>query len=817
MKTVTAAIAALLASTSAFAQTAPAGDGTGNPAQQTPVADPAAQEDPADIIVTAQKREQSLQDVSAAVSAIGADRLATAQVANLQDLQTIVPSVNFGSDFNQAKIFIRGVGANTSTTGSSTGVALHVDGVYIARAEAQLTSLFDLERVEVLRGPQGTLYGRNAVGGSVNLITAKPTSTFSGYARLTYGNYNQIFAETAISGPITDWLRARVAVRTENRDGFGTNPVTGRDVDDLKRRMARAQFDVDLGSRASFLLSGEYFRQDDSSGAIHYLRASFPGVARLPPLGIGGYARRPRDLATENQVGTDTETWAVTGTFRWDLTDQIAITNITNYRKFNSSLFQDLDLSAVVSSLATNGQATTNQERRIDSKQFSNELQLNYTGDLGSLVLGAFYFHERQRPIDNVGLAPRNGQLSNIAVLQAAGISLNEAFGLCGYGPGTLANGQLIAPKRVCTRSNLGTRAFAVFGQANIALGRLFGDGLDGLSLKLGGRYSAETASSENPSIVITRNGLGPVLRYTPEQTRRQRTFRDFTPEIGVEWKLNPDLLAYYTYSEGFKAGSGENASGSRTIVDPETIKNHEAGVKATLAPGYTLNIAAYTYTLDGLQLNKTITGGPTGYTTIFQNAASTKAKGIEAEAFLRPAPNLRFSGAVSYTDATFEDYLTLDPLNAANVLTPGAPAYNAVTNPDPTAFGAPGSGNIQLAGNRIRNTPEWAWNLHGEWDVPGGEEYINGKLTAAADVSYKSRIYFTEFEREIESSRSYTMVDGSLSYLTLDKKLKVDLFVKNAFDVFRPSSTFALATGRLIGVTYLPPRTYGIAIGYNF
>jgi iron complex outermembrane recepter protein len=809
MKIATALVASLLASTSAHAQTVAAQDA----AQAPPAA--AQSEDPADIIVTAQKREQSLQDVSAAVTAISADRLSTAQVANLQDLQTIVPSVNFGSDFNQAKIFIRGVGANTSTTGSSTGVAFHVDGAYVARAEAQLTSLFDLERVEVLRGPQGTLYGRNAVGGSINLITAKPTEELSGYARATYGAYNSIVTEGAISGAITNGIRARLAVRTEDRDGFGVNPVTGRDVDDLNRRMVRGQIAVDLAPTVELSLTGEYFRQNDSSGAIHYRRASFPGVPRLAPLGVGGYAARPRDLASESQVGTDTETYAFTGKLTADLTENLSVTNIANYRNFKSSLFQDLDLSAVIDSLQTNGQATTNQERRIDSQQFSNELQFNYQSALGSVVLGGYYFHERQRPIDNVGLAPRNGMASNIAVLQAAGIDLAEAYNLCGYGPGTLTNGTIIAPKRVCTKSNLGTRAFAIFGQANIDLGAVAG--LNGLSLKLGGRYSNERASSENPSIVITRNGVGPVLRFTADQTRRARTFKDFTPEAGLEYKVNSDILLYYTYSEGFKAGSGENASGSTTIVDPETIQNHEAGVKASLAPGFTVNVAAYTYKLDGLQLNKTIAGGPTGYTTIFQNAASTQANGVELEVFARPAPNLRLSGALSYTDAHFEDYLTLDPLNPANVQTPGAPVYNAVTNPDPTAFGAPGSGNIQLAGNDVRNSPRWSWNLHGEWDVPGADTMLNGVLTPSVDVSYKSTTYFSEFQRLIEGSRAYTMVDGALTYRTADRRIKVDAFVKNAFNVFRPSSTFALATGRLIGVTYLPPRTYGVSLGYTF
>lgn len=797
MKRISLSIPALLlASTSAIAQT---------PQTATAV------DDGMEIIVTAQKREQSLQDVGAAVSALGADRIASAGVNNISDLQTIVPSVNFGSDFNQAKIFIRGVGANTSTTGSSTGVAFHVDGAYVARAEAQLTSLFDLERIEVLRGPQGTLYGRNAVGGSINVITARPTDVLSGYGRISYSNYNALTTEAAISGPITEGIRARLAVKTENRDGYGVNPVSGKDVDDLNRRMGRASLEFDLGRDATLLVAGEYFRQSDASGAIHYLRASFPGVARLAPLGVGGYATNPRDLATESSPGTETETYAFTGTLTVPLNDALTITNIANYRSFESSLFQDLDLSAVIDSLPTNGQATTVQERRIDSKQWSNELRLGLQSEWVNGTIGVFYFHERQRPIDNVGLANRTGMAQNIGVLQAAGIDLNEAYGLCGFSPDGVTGGSaIIAPKRVCTRSNLGTEAFSIFGQYEIGLG-MFSEALSSLTLKLGGRWSSEHVESENPSIIITRNGVGPVLRFTAAGTHVEKTFRDFTPEAGLVWRANDDILVYYTYSEGFKAGSGENAAGSTTIVDPEKMYNHEAGIKASFGRLLTVNLAGYAYTLNGLQLNKTIAGGPTGYTTIFQNAAKTRAKGIELDAMLRPAPGLRLSGALSYTDSHFVDYLTLDPLNPANIA--GGTPYDPVTNPDPTAFGAPGGGNIQLAGNDTRNSPRWSWNLHGEYDVIAPI----GIFTPSVDVSYKSRTFFSEYMREIESSAAYTMVDASLAYETNDGRIRAQLWAKNLFDVFRPSSTFALATGRLIGVTYLPPRTYGLTVGYKF
>lgn len=777
---------------------------------------PTAQTGDPEIVVTAQRREQALQDVSLAVTAVGNERLTDAQIGNLQDLQTIVPTVNFGADFNQAKVFIRGVGANTSTTGGSTGVALHVDGAYVARAEAQLTSLFDLERVEVLRGPQGTLYGRNAVGGSINLITARPTRDLGGYARLTYGDYNYLVAEAAISGPIAPGILFRVAGRTEDRDGFGSNPARDSDIDDLQRRMARAHLQFDFSPAASLLLTGEYFRQDDSSGALHFLRASFPGVPRLAPLGIGGYAARPRDLATESYTGTDTESFAFTGTLRIEASDNLSFTAIANYRDFETALFQDLDLSSVVESLQTNGQATSVQERRIDSEHYSGELQANYSDRFINAVVGVYYFNERQRPIDSVGLQTRNGMNSNIPLLQAAGIPLEDAFALCGYQPGDVYRDVTsVAPKRVCIRSDLGTEAWALFGQAIVNLG-ILSDGLAPLSLKLGGRFSHEQVNSANPAIIIAAGGRGPVIRNTTAASFRERTFEDFTPEIGLEWRPTEDILVYYTYSEGFKAGSGENAAGSTTIVDPEEIRNHELGLRASLLDRRLIvNLAAFTYELEGAQLNKTIPGGPAGFQTIFQNAASTSAEGIEIEVLTRPAPGVRLNGSLAYTDARFDDYLTLDPLNPANVASPGAPPYDPVTNPDPSAFGAPGGGNIQLAGNRVRNTPEWAWNVHGELDIPIGG--LAGTLTLQGDVYGRSRVYFSEFERDIESSPSYAMVDASILYADAGENLRVQLWVRNLFDVLRPSSTFALSTGRLIGVAYLPPRTFGVTAGYRF
>ena len=156
-----------------------------------------------EVIVTAQKREQSLQDVSLAVTALSAEDLLRGNISNIEDLQHRVPGVTFGNDFAFAKLFIRGVGLNSSFAGIDPSVALHVDGAVVAQAAAQFGSLFDLERVEALRGPQGTLYGRNATGGSINLVTAKPTQTFGGYTNLSIGGSDMSYGvDSAISGPL---------------------------------------------------------------------------------------------------------------------------------------------------------------------------------------------------------------------------------------------------------------------------------------------------------------------------------------------------------------------------------------------------------------------------------------------------------------------------------------------------------------------------------------------------------------------------------------------------------------------------------------
>lgn len=728
-----------------------------------------------EIIVTATRREQNLQDVSVAVTAVGQERLQAANIADIQGLQVLVPNISFGNDFGVAKIFIRGVGTNTSTNGSDAAVALYVDGAVIARPEAQFTGLFDLERAEVLRGPQGTLFGRNAVGGAINLVTAKPTKELSGYARATVGSYKNVLVEGAIAGPVVDGLLyARAAVRVNERNGFGRNNFTGSDVDDLNAKMGRAQLLVDGGGPVTLLLSAEIYEQDDGSAAIKYKQDAYPGIPSLFSFGRGGYATDPRDLNGEFDNRFQNKTHSFTGTLAWEATDNITLKSITNYRKFNEQLLQDLDMSSTVNSLATTGLPTTIQNRNPYSRQFSEELQLIYASDRFNMTVGGFYFNETFGTLPNtIGLTPSGGQVTNNAVLATAGFPTGNP-----------------PPARFSTLNSEQTaKAYAVFGEASFAL-------TDQLTFIAGGRYSKEDRTLANAGRIIARGGLGPVISINGFD---EASFDDFTPKLGVEFRPNDDVMLYYSYSEGFKSGSGELTISANPIIGPETIKAHEVGIKSEFFDRKVImNIAGFVNTLEGLQLNRTIFDPVAGFLTVYENATRTKAKGIELDLAWQVADGFRLDFSGAYLDSTFDEFSASDPLNPRNVA--GSPGFSPV--------------NVDLTGNFTRYSPKWSFNIHPQYDAVLAN---GGTITASTDISYKARQFHTEFNRPEMSTPAYTMVNASIRYTTPDGNLSGQIFVENLFDKLVEAGTFAVSTSRAIGRTFLPPRVFGVNVGYKF
>lgn len=247
---------------------------------------------PPPIVVTATKANSSLEDTAGSVSVISAGDIGAGGIQNVSDLSSAIPNVSVGDQFGVNRTFIRGIGLTSIDLGADGAVAFLQNGAIISRPAAQLSGFYDLQQVEVLRGPQGTLYGRGATAGVINLVTARPTDELEGYGRISYGNYDAITVEGAVGGPITNGVMARVAGKYENRDGYGVNLFTGNPVDNRDAYAFRGSLLFEPSPDLEILLVGDYFREDDNNYAFHYFGPSTVPEAFLP----GPVARRSNDL-----------------------------------------------------------------------------------------------------------------------------------------------------------------------------------------------------------------------------------------------------------------------------------------------------------------------------------------------------------------------------------------------------------------------------------------------------------------------------------------------------------------------------------------
>lgn len=746
------------------------------------------------VTVTAAKREQSLQDVSTAISAVSPELLADSQINTLEDLQVAVPGLTIGNDFAFAKIFVRGIGLNSSFPGSDPSVALHVDGAVISQASQQFGSLFDLERVEVLRGPQGTLYGRNATGGSVNLITAKPTDEWEAYTNFTIGGPElNIIAEGAVSGPLTDNVQGRIAFRHQNREGFGIHTGTGEDVDDANKLGIRGQLNFDLSDRVSNLIMVERYEEDEASKAVKFIEATFSDAqieALRPEFGdavnglqslaaAGGAVPLARDFGGDSVPIGDLETTNITNTFTFDVNDLLTFKSITNYREGESTLLQDFDISDQVTGGFFTGAPTTstNQYQFVGNEQLSQELQLSFDSDRWRGLVGGYYFEDEIRSTILIGADPlRNiGTVDIFAATADADPSQN-----------------LVANNRVVIPSEMDVEALALF--ANFTF-----DVTDALSVKLGARYSEEDRAIRN------RFGVqgGPVpFAFDPVRSV-ERDYSDFTPEIGFEYMLDNTLL-YATYSEGFKSGTGALGQRFPSLVNPETIENIELGLKGSyFDDSLRLSLAGFHYTVEDAQFDRTSAiPVPPGFAVSIENAATTEGQGLELEGNWQATDNFRLDFNGTLYDIAFEEFITQDPLD------PNLFVNFAAVFADPAAF------STDLAGNAPRNTPDYSFGLRGTYtqDLANG-----GTVDYSAAYAYKGEQFFTEFNTDRLAADAYGILDANIKYSLPNDNFTVNLWGKNLTDEEVVSGAFAISTSRSITGTLLPPRSYGVTLGYRF
>lgn len=841
----------LLASVCLFALTVPSALAqTQDPAP----ADGAAETDTAseEVIVTAQKRSQNLQDVSAAVSAYSSETRQLVGIDTIQDYTRFTPGLSYSG--SQDRVFIRGIGRQTNTNGSDAGVATYTDGVYDASTATVGASDFFLERVEILRGPQGTLYGRNSIGGAINAISKRPADEFIGEARFTVGNYGVLNTEASVSGPITDWLRARLAGAYNNQeDGYFKNVAGGPSEGGVReQRYAELQLEADFGESVhawvKLYTDSQSGRPRSKNVVDPYDSAPYPTGFIAPGSAFGFLTGTYTQLGTATvnpgildirEFSTDTpqtsrlrDSFGLSGELTWDLPGA-QVKYVGGYREYVvDSTLEDLDNTSVTSytfPLAEGGSfcasfpgctpATIFPSQKFDyveDKRFgSSELTISSTDDGPVQWIGGLYYYKEAADQESHFNAPNQPQIKAPA-----------------NGPANPSGDFVTA------LSSMETESYAVFGQIDWAVSdtiKLTGglryshdskEGTEALRIVCFGcgGFSPDQYGSFTPALDITTAGISTApapgvtspVTISPTTGLASRSLADswdaVTGTAAIEWTPDSDTLAFARYSRGYKSG-GFNAGGISALpeTDPEHVDSYELGYKRSFGKSFLLNAAFYYYDYQGLQVPLTVPTSGGFYLTQFFNLESSNAYGIELEALWRPTDDLRIMLNYGFAQSEIEDACCFvdgaDPL----AVQPGAqPVGPLVAGQQPQS----------LDGQQLPQTPEHKLAVNVIYTL----NFDPGTLDLSASYAWRDEAYSLVFNRSYTLTPSFGQVDLRAVWTDSDDTYRVIAYVKNVFD----DEGYDLAEGDLYGAfsppnsvarTYslTPPRTFGLQLQLRF
>lgn len=728
----------------------------------------AAQTNPLEeVVVTAQKRAQSAQDVPIAITALGEQQLEDSGFDNISDLATMGPSMQFGNFGPIAFVTIRGIGNENTTAGGDPGVAMHLDGVYMGRPVATIFTAFDTERVEILRGPQGTLYGRNATGGSINLITKKPTNELNGELDFTYGNYEWTRLRGALNVPVSDAVSARVVAFSETRDGFTNNSVaSGNEANDLDNYGVRAHLNIDISETASLLLSGSYI-DSGGVGSKSELREPFPGSQSGTNLGgppgfacCGGPAsgvpagnnflvdgvpvvndldpfEEGKDLPERN----DSEFTVLSATYTMDF-DRFALKSITGYVDTSYRSIQDEDQSPL---------DLTGLQISENAEQFSQEVQLLSTSD-GPLnwIVGAFYFRED---------ASRRSSFFRGRFDQFA-----QQFGV---------------PFGFDVGGDVESESLAVFGQVEYAISA-------DVNATLGLRYTDDEKEGRNFGYTFFPPGYEGTLGDS---------WDELTYRLAIDWHVSDASLLFASYSTGYKSGGVNqvtNPNVDNPIYDPEFVGALELGWKSTLfSDRVRLNASVYRNEYEDLQFQVFGEVGPSAL-----NAQGATVQGLEIEVLAALTDSLTLDGSLGLTDSEFDDQV-ID--------------------------------GTQLGGNQVQRTPDLTYSLglSNEWGLANGSSLrLRLDLAYTDEIFYSAFNRQAGFDEPGGSdlAEDYFNVNARLLWYSQDDRWTVELSATNLTDEAQEGNVFrgigfldVPGGGGPEQITYNPPRQVGLRLGYRF
>jgi iron complex outermembrane receptor protein len=732
-----------------------------------------------EVTVTAQRREQSLQEVPVSVTAISGDRVQEGGIMNIADVAVETPNFTM-TQFNigEPQYYLRGIGNSNDSAGSDPAVGVFIDDVYIGRTGGTSTDLFDIERIEVVRGPHGTLFGKNVVGGAVSIYTQRPTPEFESRLGVTVGNYNQVMVRGLVNGRMTDNLSGKFSFSTNTRDGYVDNVTDGLEYHDVDNKSARAQMlwtprdDLDV-------LFGVDYSKDDQAGNcrnVNNLDLNDPlGLAVFyPPVIAATTGGDIRKCASSAGAGQSREVSGALLRADWGL-DAATFTSITAYREADYSWTEDLagmPLGSTPFNLI--------DQAMEDSNQFSQEFRLTSNGgERFDWLLGAFYMKED--------------------VDRAEQFIGSFHFPLAGQGF-VLLNGDVTWGQLNTTKS------YALFGKLDWHL-------TDSITWSFGGRWAKDKKSVNqsminnedpafdiavltalghpNPVVVlgIPANGPADLIGYlvtgnpavlkTPFRVQASDSWNEFLPSMDISWRVSDDHLLYFSYSEGYKSGAFQSQTttpqAAVTPLEPERAKNYEVGIKSEFL-GNRLRVNASVFQMDytDLQVFQLV-----GSLLVGGNAEAT-SKGVELDATWLVAENWVVGGNYGYLDAEYDIYIL---------------------------------GTSDLSGNRLPRAPEHTWSLNSTYtfDLSGGS-----KVDLSAVYAYTDDFYFAPSNQASSFESGYGLLDARVTWRSQGDRWNVSLWGRNLTDEeYRTHMIISNIAGSVD--LWNLPRTYGATVTYNF
>lgn len=734
-----------------------------------------------EIIVTAQKREENLADVPISVQAFSGEKLEALGVKGPMDLPQITPGMQYNSLVGYSVVYLRGVGTDVFLPNSDPSVATYIDGIYFPFSHGLATDFGKLERVEVLKGPQGTLFGRNSTGGAINVVTAKPNpSMLEGALAYEVGSFDASNIKAYISGPLTDTLAVSFSLIDNTADSYYKRPADSQ-FTDFPRETTQgynAKLNWEPSQALGMTLGALITRQTGLSSVV---TSSFDikplGTVALVQPSPGQYTTNPDD-----DIHFRASSDVVYGEARWSpgpsnvklLASRQNIITDTSFDFEGSSAdlvnFHPKDQGATIT---TSELQWLSEEGGWLTEVFGRELQW---------ITGLYYFDADKAGFRNLEVPVADGLLD----LDFLNPLINDFADVTGL---NLPSG---ADLRLTAWVN--TTAYAVFAQGTYNL-------TDAIGLTIGARYQDEKRGLRNATTsVLNANATSTtLLRFADRDAKTQQ----FSPKLTLDYHFAEDSLVFASFQKGFKSGTFNIVSiyTAPTEVDPEKITNYEIGVKGRNEDG-SFRYSAGIFQNDITNLQVLIISLASGGAVTIENAGEARVRGVDFDLLWQPLPDalpgLVLTGAGAYLDGEYLEYENGSGFDETTGLYFGTGSLTFQPGRD-------------FAGNTTVRTPEYTFNFGPTYsfDAPGGNVEIGGS------VYYNSGYYFSAQNKDGVDQPKYYLYNARISYLHAGSGIRLSVFGKNLADKFYWYNKFE-TDFNTIG-TAAPPRTFGVRLDYQF